>query len=51
MHEFDSEGNPIGKISGKNSVLRAVENFIEGRNDLKLYKYFNCNGLGIIRKY
>ena len=50
MHDFDIEGNPIEKTSGKNSVMKAIENFIDGRNDLKFYKYLNCNGLGIIRK-
>lgn len=50
MHEFNSEGNPLHKIEGTNSVLRAIKKYIENRNDLKLYKYFNCNGLAIIRK-
>lgn len=51
MHEFDSKGNPIGKTSNKNSVMNAIEDYIVKRNDLKFYKYFNCNGLGIIRKH
>jgi len=50
MNEFDSVGNPIKKTSNKNSVMKAIEDFIEGRDDLNFYKYFNCNGLGIIRK-
>ena len=50
MHEFDLEGNPTKKTSGKNSVTRAIEDYIEDRDDLRFYKYFNCNGLGIIRK-
>lgn len=31
-------------------VLAAITKYIENRSDLKLYKYFNCMGLGIIRK-
>lgn len=50
MHEFDSEGNPIKKTLGKNSVMNAIEDYIKDREDLRFYKYFNCNGLGIIRK-
>ncbi len=51
MQEFDSEGNPIQKTSQRNSVMKAIDDFIEERNDLKFYKYFNCNGLGLIRKH
>lgn len=51
MHQFDSEGNPIGKLHKKNSVMNAIVDFIGERKDLKFYKYFNCNGLGIIRKH
>lgn len=50
MHEFDSEGNPTEKTSTTNSVMKAILDFINNRDDLKFYKYFNCNGLGIIRK-
>lgn len=51
MQEFDSEGNPIEKTTQKNSVMKAIIDFIGKRDDLKFYKYFNCNGLGIIRKH
>lgn len=51
MQEFDSKGNPIEKTSKINSVMKAISDYIEDRDDLKFYKYFNCNGLGIIRKH
>lgn len=50
MHEFLPNGEPTETITGTNSVLRAINKYLENRKDLKLYKYFNCNGLGIIRK-
>lgn len=50
MHEFSSDGEPVEKTLEKNSVMRAIENYIKNRKDLRFYKYFNCNGLGIIRK-
>jgi predicted O-methyltransferase YrrM len=51
MQEFDSNGNPVEKTTKINSVMRAISDYIKDRDDLKFYKYFNCNGLGIIRKH
>ena len=31
-------------------VLRAIEMYVSGRNDLILFNYLNCNGLGVIYK-
>ena len=31
-------------------VLDAINEYIKNRNDLTFYKYFNCNGLGLLRK-
>lgn len=50
MHEFLPDGTPTQKINDINSVLRAINDYIKNRNDLRFYKYFNCNGLGVIRK-
>lgn len=33
------------------SVLDAIEKYLENRSDLTFYKYFNCYGLGVIRKH
>lgn len=51
MQEFDPNGTPTKKTSTTNSVMKAILDFINNRDDLKFYKYFNCNGLGIIRKH
>jgi predicted O-methyltransferase YrrM len=31
-------------------VLDAINDYIKNRTDLTFYKYFNCNGLGLLRK-
>ncbi|MBT9148535.1 MAG: hypothetical protein DDT32_02310 [Syntrophomonadaceae bacterium] len=31
-------------------VLRAINDYLVGRDDLQLYKYFNNNGLAVIFK-
>lgn len=31
--------------------MRSISDYIKDRDDVKFYKYFNCNGLGIIRKH
>ena len=32
------------------NVLSAITQYIHGRKDIKFYKYFNNNGLGVLRK-
>lgn len=48
IHKFNSEENLNKKPSSNNSIMKAIENFIYGLDNLKLYKYLNCNGLDII---
>jgi predicted O-methyltransferase YrrM len=32
-------------------VLKAIDSYVESRDDLHLYHYFNCNGLAVIFKH
>lgn len=37
-------------ISRLSEVLKAIKDYIKDRPHLRLYKYYNNNGLGVIRK-
>jgi predicted O-methyltransferase YrrM len=55
LNKFEPYVTPGGVITLHDivtypSVLQAINDYVSERSDLGFYQYFNCHGLGVIRK-